>query len=281
MLVLRHWEVDGVAYAAGLATELVAERSRGFDEGAYKACQCDFAFNSNRIEGSRLSSDATKLLWEQDRVVEPATREDIQSAANHFRLFDLMLDTLGTPLTADLLKDMHATLLEGTRKGGDALYNAGGFKVVDNYIDSPGAPQVLPAAEAGEAVAELLGDYGDGRHGLDDILDFHVRFELVHPFSDGNGRIGRMVMFRECLVNRIAPFIIRDDMRPFYIRGLREWDVERGFLRDTCLSAQDAFMSSYWRLAESFANAANAEEIRRAAGKQLQNHEAASEDDQA
>lgn len=234
------------------------QRDFEVDGNIYKATQCDFAYNSNKIEGSQLTHEQTVLLFDRDYVVD-ARREDVVETGNHFTCFDYMLDHTDEPLTEELIKHMHALLMAGTRKAANPAYSVGEYKQFENIIVRNGVSdfKTTRPEEVADAIGHTIGVYEESEKSFDSILAFHVAFEQIHPFSDGNGRIGRLLMFRECLREDITPFVITDDLCAFYLRGLDMWDKEQGWLRDTCLTAQDRFEAKYMPMAQSYAEAVN------------------------
>lgn len=242
-----------------LVDVLLHQREHRIDDSVYKMIQCDFAYNSNHMEGSRLTPEQTRMVFGRKTISgESIALDDILEAMNHFEAFDLILARNNEPLDADLLFSLHRILKAGTTQAKNPLYAVGGYKKYENVIGAFDTPTTPPEKVEAE-VNELLRQYEQGgKHGIDDVLSFHVAFEQIHPFSDGNGRIGRLLMFKECLRNGITPFIITDDLRDFYIRGLQNFREEKGWLRDTCLTAQDRFIERYIPLAESYAKAMDA-----------------------
>ena len=234
-----------------LLERLREEKAAKVRGGIYHKVQVDLAFNSNHIEGSRLSLDQTRLIFETATVGfegEPVRFNDVVETLNHFRAVDFIIDAAAEPLSEQLVKELHRILKSGTTDEGVDWFNVGEYKALPNEV--AGARTVLPQDVPG-AMRGLLADYDPAaEHGLEDIVGFHVAFERIHPFQDGNGRVGRLVMFKECLANGVVPFIIEDQMKAFYYRGLAEWDDERGFLMDTCLAAQDRFGAAldYFRI---------------------------------
>lgn len=219
--------------------------------GIYHKVQVELTYNSNRIEGSRLSLDQTRLIFETSSVGiegEPVRVDDIVEAANHFRAIDYVLDNAERPITQGMLKELHGILKSSTSDASKDWFAVGDYKRVPNEV---GGRETTPPEEVAGEIERLLKSYGTSlRQGIDGIVDFHVAFERIHPFQDGNGRVGRLVMFKECLRCGVVPFIIYDDMKALYYRGLKEWDREKGYLTDTCLAAQDRFkaMLDYFRI---------------------------------
>lgn len=236
---------------ADLLQRLKEERQAGVRGGIYHKLQVELTYNSNHIEGSRLSLDQTRLIFETATVgfEGSAVRvDDVIETSNHFRCIDYCIDNARKPLSAAMMKKLHCMLKSGTADEKLSWFAVGDYKKLPNEV--AGMKTVQPEDVARE-MQELLGVYGpQAPHSLGQILEFHVRFERIHPFQDGNGRVGRLIMLKECLGNGIVPFVISDDMKPFYYRGLSEWDAESGFLTDTCLAAQDRFKEwlGYFRI---------------------------------
>ncbi len=236
-----------------LKSELLRQMDAHEKGNIYHWTQTNFAYNSNRIEGSQISPDQTEMIFEDQTFLPeqntPIRLDDLLEVRNHFRLFDHMLCTLDKPLSVDMILDMQRQLKRGTSDETRPWMNVGGFKTIGNQIGmiNPVKTTSLDRVEA--ELTALVNQYNSMcSHSFQDLIDFHVRFERIHPFSDGNGRIGRMILFRECLVNGLWPFIILDQNQPFYFRGLREYDSEPGYLTDTCLLSQD----QYRAVAEQF-----------------------------
>ena len=199
-------------------------------------------YNSNHMEGSRLTHDQTRYIFETNTIGvenEAVNVDDILETVNHFRCIDLIIDNCAKPLTEGFIKELHRTLKTGTGDNRRSWFAVGAYKRIANEVG--GEETTLPA-KVPVAMAKLLREYNSGTEKtLDDLLDFHVRFERIHPFQDGNGRVGRLILFKECLRFGIVPFIIDDRHKMFYYRGLKEWDKMPGYLRDTCLLMQDDF----------------------------------------
>lgn len=239
-----------------LLTVLQHQRAHRVDDSVYKMIQCDFAYNSNHMEGSKLTSEQTQMVFNRKTISgDNIMLDDILEAMNHFEAFDAILDRYDEPLSEDLILGLHRTLKNGTTQAKNPLYSVGAYKRYENVIGAVGIPTTPPDKVADE-IDGLFKRYErqDG-HDFDDLLVLHVAFERIHPFSDGNGRVGRLLLFKECLRNDITPYIITDDLRDFYIRGLSYFNSEREWLRDTCLAAQDRFIAKYLPLAESYARA--------------------------
>ena len=235
---------------------LLHQRENGINDSVYKMIQCDFAYNSNHMEGSRLTPEQTRMVFGRKTISgDNMAFDDIWEARNHFEAFDEILELSDEPIDADMLFSLHRVLKSGTSQASNPMYSIGEYKKYENVIGHLDLPTTPPELVADE-IDNLLSNYeARSPHTLDDILEFHVAFEKIHPFSDGNGRIGRLLMFKECLRNDITPFIITDDLRDYYIRGLSMFKTERGWLRDTCLTAEDRFIAKYLPIAQSYAKA--------------------------
>lgn len=217
------------------------EKASSTPGGIYHHVQVEFAYNSNHIEGSRLTHEQTRLIFETNMIgVADAVRvDDILETANHFRCVDTIIDVANRRLTERLIKGLHAQLKQGTADSRKGWFAVGGYKRLPNEV---GGRETAAPEEVAGRMAELIERYEAlPRRTLEDVAAFHAELEAIHPFQDGNGRVGRLVMFKECLRNGITPFIITDEVKLFYYRGLSLWDRERGYLLDTCRAAQDAF----------------------------------------
>ncbi len=220
------------------------EEDRRMKGGIYHKVQIDLTYNSNHIEGSTLTHEQTRFIFETNTIFpggefEGIKVDDIMETVNHFRCVDHMIENARRALSENMIKSLHYILKNGTSDELHDWFNVGDYKKLANEVGG------LPTAKP-EDVAEEMGkliDWYEGleTHDFDDILEFHHRFEKIHPFQDGNGRVGRLIMFKECLRFGIVPFIITEKLKMFYYRGLKNWPKERGYLRDTCLSAQDEF----------------------------------------
>ena len=232
----------------GILREQKAAKLTG---GIYHKVQIDLTYNSNHMEGSRLTHDQTRYIFETNTigVTDAAVNvDDVIETANHFRCIDLVIDQAGAALTEKLIKELHFTLKTGTSDSRKDWFAVGAYKKLPNEVG--GNDTTLPEDVAGD-ISQLLADYNAlPIKTFEDIVAFHVAFERIHPFQDGNGRVGRLILFKECLKNNIVPFIIEDNLKLFYYRGLKEWDREKGFLMDTCLTAQDKFKAylDYFRI---------------------------------
>ena len=220
--------------------------------GIYHKVQIDLTYNSNHIEGSRLTHDQTRYIFETNTIGlenEPVNVDDIIETSNHFRCIDMVIEQAGSVLTEKFIKELHYVLKTGTGDSRRGWFAVGEYKKLPNEVG--GNDTTLPENVADE-MRRLLTDYNAlPAKDLEDIVAFHAAFERIHPFQDGNGRVGRLILFKECLRHNIVPFIIEDNLKLFYYRGLKEWDSEKGFLMDTCLTAQDRFRTylDYFRIA--------------------------------
>ena len=221
---------------------LQAEKASRLSGGIYHKVQIDFTYNSNHMEGSRLTQDQTRYIFETNTIGVHETTlnvDDIVETANHFRCIDLIIERAGSIVSETLIKQLHAMLKNGTSDSRKDWFAVGDYKKMPNEVG--GKVTALPK-EVPAKMKELVAAYNAKQEKtFDELLDFHYRFECLHPFQDGNGRIGRLLLFKECLRYNIVPFIIDEELKMFYYRGLKEWQNERGFLRDTCLAAQDKF----------------------------------------
>ncbi len=221
---------------------LQREKATSLSGGIYHKVQIELTYNSNHIEGSRLTHDQTRYIFETNTIgmtTEHLNVDDIVETANHFRCIDLVIDSAAKLLTEDFIKELHRTLKNGTSDSRQPWFAVGDYKKLPNEVG--GRDTASPEAVAAEMKALLARYHENKEKTFEEILDFHYRFERIHPFQDGNGRVGRLILFKECLRNNIVPFIIDDDLKMFYYRGLSEWTRERGYLTDTCLTAQDKF----------------------------------------
>lgn len=230
---------------------LKAEKAAKLHGGIYHKIQIDLTYNSNHIEGSRLTHDQTRYIFETNTigVSDGAVKvDDVVETANHFKCIDMVIDSANFALSEAFIKQLHAVLKSGTSDSRLDWFVVGDYKKLPNEV---GGMDTTAPENVGAEIKKLLAEYNSiANKTFDDLLDFHYRFERIHPFQDGNGRVGRLLLFKECLRNNIVPFIIEDDLKMFYYRGLKEWRNERGYLRDTCLSAQDRFKKylDYFRI---------------------------------
>lgn len=232
--------------AIRIKKELIRQKKCRFKGNIYHFSQVSFAYNSNKIEGSRLTEDQTEAIFDTQSIISKSENliklDDLIEVKNHFKLFDYILDNIDEILTEDMILKMHKMLKRGTSDEDSPLYNVGGFKKVPNIIGLQNVIETSSPENVRNDLEELLIDYEKLQEvTLKDIIDFHVRFERIHPLSDGNGRIGRLIMFKECLKNNIVPFIILDEEKAFYMRGLKEYNKDRKYLKDTILHFQDLF----------------------------------------
>ena len=231
---------------------LKEEKANKQSGGIYHKTQIDLTYNSNHIEGSRLTHDQTRYIFETNTVGvehEVLNVDDIIETANHFRCIDMIIDNAQLTLSEKFIKELHLILKSGTSDSRKDWFAVGNYKKLPNEVG--GRETALPE-EVADQMKRLLKLYNSKEEKtLDDILDFHVKFERIHPFQDGNGRVGRLIMFKECLKYNIVPFIIEDHLKLYYYRGLSEWNHEKGYLTDTCLTAQDKYKAylDYFRIA--------------------------------
>ncbi len=221
---------------------LKEEKSMHLSGGIYHKIQIDLTYNSNHIEGSTLTHNQTAYIFETNTIgIENAAVnvDDIVETANHFRCVDLIIDRASHSLSENFIKELHFILKNGTSDSRKEWFRVGEYKARPNEV---GGNMTVSPNNVHQEINKLLTRYNSLKNvSFDDILDFHVQFEKIHPFQDGNGRVGRLIMFKECLKHNFVPFIIRDEIKMFYYRGISLWDTERGFLREACLSAQDHF----------------------------------------
>ena len=227
------------------------EKRTKYSGGIYHKTQIDLTYNSNHIEGSRLTHDQTRYIFETNTIGvenEVLDVDDVVETANHFRCIDMIIDNAKVTLTERFIKELHLILKNGTSDSRKEWFAVGAYKKMPNEVG--GMNTVLPEDVAGEMKLLLTAYNVKSEKSLEDILDFHVQFERIHPFQDGNGRVGRLIMFKECLKYNIVPFIIEDNLKLFYYRGLKEWYNEKGYLTDICLTAQDRYKAylDYFRI---------------------------------
>ncbi len=228
--------------AENLLEVLKREKKSSIKGGIYHKIQIDLTYNSNHIEGSRLTHDQTRYIYETNTLgIEsaPVNVDDIVETANHFRCIDMVIDSANKPLSESFIKQLHLTLKNGTQDSRKDWFVVGDYKKLPNEV---GGMATSAPEEVAQNIKKLIENYNSGKiKSLEDIITFHYEFERIHPFQDGNGRIGRLIMFKECLKHNIVPFIIDDELKMFYYRGLYEYSREKGYLVDTCLCAQDKF----------------------------------------
>lgn len=209
--------------------------------GIYHRVQIELTYNSNHIEGSRLTHDQTRFIFETNTIgiATAVNVDDIIETTNHFRAIDYIIRETDSKLTEEYIKRLHYLLKSGTSDERKDWFRVGEYKMLPNEV---GGNDTVEPENVHEAMKSLLKEYNAKKHpSLEDIIDFHQRFESIHPFQDGNGRVGRLIMFRETLRLGYVPFIITDELKMFYYNGLRNWPRNRGYLMDTCLTAQDGF----------------------------------------
>lgn len=225
-----------------LLNQLKEQKDMKLKGGIYHRTQIDLTYNSNRIEGSKLTHDQTRYIFETNTIgefKESINIDDIIETTNHFSCIDLIIEKAAAKLTESLIKELHFLLKSGTSDSRKDWFNVGAYKKLPNEV---GGNETCLPREVTTKMKALLADYnGIEKKTLEDIIDFHYRFEIIHPFQDGNGRVGRLIMFKECLANNIVPFIVDEELKLFYYRGLQEWTHIREYLLDSCLTAQDNY----------------------------------------
>lgn len=230
---------------------LKAEKASKIKGGIYHKIQVELTYNSNHIEGSKLTHDQTRYIFETNTIgiTDSAVNiDDIVETANHFKCIDTVIDNAAKPLSETFIKRLHLTLKNGTSDSRKDWFVVGDYKKYPNEVG--GKITVLPE-KVPESIKLLISEYNKIKDKtFNDIIRFHYEFECIHPFQDDNGRIGRLILFKECLKNNIVPFIIDENLKMFYYRGLNEWKSEKGYLIDTCLTAQDKFKKylEYFRI---------------------------------
>jgi len=234
-----------------LLLALREQKEVGMKGGIYHRIQIDMTYNSNHIEGSRLTKEQTRFIFETSTlgITKENTRiDDIMETVNHFRCIDYVIDHAIDKITETHIKQLHLILKTNTSDSRKPWFAVGDYKRLANSV---GEEETAQPEEVHKQMKLLLTDYYTiEHHDFENILDFHVRFERIHPFQDGNGRIGRLLMFWQCLQEGIVPFIITEDLRLFYYRGIQHWGKINGYLKDTCLTAQDDFKAvlDYYRI---------------------------------
>ena len=213
--------------------------------GIYHRVQIDMTYNSNHIEGSRLTKEQTRYIFETNTLgitTEITNVDDIMETVNHFRCIDYVIDHATDKITETHVKQLHLLLKTNTSDSRKSWFAVGDYKRLANAV---GEEETVQPKDVHSKMKSLLAEYNSKKKAsFDDLLDFHVQFEHIHPFQDGNGRVGRLLLFWQCLQNAIVPFIITDDLRLFYYRGIQNWGKINGLLRDTCLTAQDNFKAT-------------------------------------
>ena len=234
-----------------LLSILQQEKKSGQTGGIYHKIQIELTYKSNHIEGSRFLFDQTRYIYETNTIGIADGNinvDDIMETANHFRCIDMVIEEAKNPLSEAFIKRLHFTLKNGTSDSRKDWFAVGDYKKIPNEV---GGMDTAAPEEVEDRIKALLSAYNTkATHSLKEIIDFHYKFERIHPFQDGNGRVGRLILFMECLRNDIVPLIIEDDLKMFYYRGLHEWNNESGYLMDTCLTAQDRFKAylDYFRI---------------------------------
>ena len=229
-----------------IKNELIEQKKSKFKGNIYHYSQVNFSYNSNKIEGSRLTSDQTEAIFDTSSFIPKSDDliklDDLIESKNHFKLFDYILDNVDNNLTKEIIIEMHKILKRNTSDEENPRYNVGGFKVIPNMIGVVNIVKTTAPEDVEKELTELLNEYNSKDIvTLEDIIDFHYKFEKIHPFGDGNGRIGRIIMFKECLKNNIMPFIILDENKSYYLRGLKEYENDKIYLIDTIKHEQDLY----------------------------------------
>lgn len=225
-----------------LLNSLKEQKDMKLKGGIYHRTQIDLTYNSNKIEGSRLTHDQTRYIFETNTIgasKESVNVDDIIETSNHFRCINLIIEKAKAKLTESLIKELHFLLKSGTSDSAKDWFNVGEYKKLPNEV---GGNETCPPKQVALKMKALLVNYHTIENKtIEDIIDFHQKFEIIHPFQDGNGRVGRLIIFKECLANNIVPFIIDEELKLFYYRGLQEWNHIKEYLMDTCLTAQDNY----------------------------------------
>ena len=225
---------------------LIKQKESKFKGNIYHYSQVNFSYHSNKIEGSKLTSEQTEAIFDTASFIPKSDNliqlDDLIESKNHFKLFDYALDNVDKALSKEMILEMNRILKRNTSDEENPRYNVGGFKIVPNIIGLVNVIHTTEPENVEKEIDQLLFEYNTKRTiTLEDIIDFHYRFEKIHPFGDGNGRVGRMIMFKECLKNNIMPFIVLDEDKPYYIRGLKEYERDKMFLIDTIQHEQDLY----------------------------------------
>ena len=235
-----HRKIRHTVKQDALLSFLKREKEAYLKGGIYHKIQIDLTYHSNHIEGSKLTHEQTRFIFETKTlgVTDEVVRvDDIVETVNHFHCIDLIIEGAHTKLSESFIKQLHYILKSGTTDSRKSWFKVGDYKMLENEV---GGDETTKPADVAAAMKSLLTEYNaKSEIGFDDVLDFHVRFEAIHPFQDGNGRIGRLIMFKECLKHNIVPFIITEELKIYYYRGIQNWKNERSYLRDTCLTGQN------------------------------------------
>ena len=231
---------------AKIKQELIKQKESKFKGNIYHYSQVNFSYNSNKIEGSKLTSEQTEAIFDTASFIPKSDDliqlDDLIESKNHFKLFDYALDNVDKALSKEMILEMNRILKRNTSDEENPRYNVGGFKIVPNIIGLVNVIHTTEPENVEKEIDQLLFEYNTKRTiTLEDIIDFHYRFEKIHPFGEGNGRVGRMIMFKECLKNNIMPFIVLDEDKSYYIRGLKEYERDKMFLIDTIRHEQDLY----------------------------------------
>lgn len=257
ILIGKNWKIPETAKKPerknnrSLLSTLKEEKATGVKGGIYHKLQIELTYNSNHIEGSKLTHDQTRFIYETNTIGmsdESINVDDIIETVNHFSCINMVIDNVNSKLSEKLIKELHGTLKSSTADSRKDWFNVGEYKKLPNEV---GGRVTTPPDKVHEELSKLIEEYNKSDDKtLEDIVEFHVEFERIHPFQDGNGRVGRLILFKECLRHGITPFIIDDELKLFYYRGLKEWSDERGYLLETCAAAQDKFDSylSYFKI---------------------------------
>jgi Fic family protein len=227
------------------------ERKEKIKNSIYHKLQIDFTYNSNHIEGSRLSHEQTQYIFKTNTIGvsdEVINVDDVIETSNHFACIDYIIDSYNYKLSESYIKKLHFLLKQGTSDSRKSWFRVGDYKLLENEV---GGQETAKPEEVETKIKNLIKNYENKDNiGLEDIIEFHYNFEKIHPFQDGNGRVGRLIMFKECIKHDIIPFIIEEDLKLYYYRGLHNWNEEKGYLLDTCGLAQDRFKQilDYYKL---------------------------------
>jgi len=234
-----------------LSEVLRAEKVSKTKGGIYHKLQIELTYHSNHMEGSRLTHDQTRYIYETNTIGmsdDILNIDDIVETANHFKCVDMVIDSANQVLKEKFIKQLHFILKNGTSDSRKEWFAIGEYKKIPNEV---GGRETTAPEDVADQMKALLAGYNQSKtKTFEEIIAFHAAFESIHPFQDGNGRVGRLILFRECLRNDIVPFIIDESLKMYYYRGLHEWNRERGYLLDTCLAAQDKFKAylNYFRI---------------------------------
>lgn len=233
-------QIRHVTKMPSLLEVLLREKEQSIKGGIYHKLQIEMTYNSNHIEGSRLTHDETRYIYETHTIGsnhKSVNVDDIVETVNHFRCIDLSIDSAKRKLSETFIKQLHLILKTGTSDSTKPWFMVGDYKILPNEV---GDHKTTMPEQVKNEMKKLVDKYNQKEtHTFEEIVEFHVNFERIHPFQDGNGRVGRLIAFKECLKNDLVPFIILDNKKDFYYRGLKNWKQEHGWLIDTCLDGQD------------------------------------------